>query len=910
MLFLYLINLTQVFGIQLKDKSGALTPETNQTNLIQQRELHDCDWSCPREAIGDMWCNQECFNEACAFDGGDCDLQMFYTKAHAHEECSPGCHVDMLNNDSCDDACRNEACVYDIYDCSHETDFNSNFIRKQFENNFGHGSNDGPDLWAAAEHFRESFSHIMHWTHEGQEHHRRLGYEGNYRQAVFDDIKYNRDHMDTPVAQQLSDPDIWQVVDLVCRDCHIPSIFRDQLGVPVHITQQRIDYGAEWARIDMYENLRHYSEEDKEEYRRRGHDGDYWGAVEEYARRSRDNNDSPKFACFEDDQLRQVADIAIRDNFIFALFEEELGVPNNHHWHTPDRREVVAEWVRWDMQEHMQHWSEEGKDHHRRLAQEDNYHQALYDHILWCRDNHPEMRLVQDLGDDEMWGAADLALAKDDLIYQKFEEVLGEPSHHHDDRIWETVHRVRHQFEHELWHMDEGHKDHLRHLGHEDNYHQAVFDHIQRDNWEGLDHDESWHAVHEILHDDLVYRMFDEVLGVPNHHHDPHRIRSTVDRVRHQFEHEMWHWDEGYKDHLRHLGHEGNYHQAVFDHIQKENWDGLNHEESWRAVDEVMHDDLVRRKFEEYLGVPNNFDPRIQWTVDRIRHTIEHIGGYHDEGFKDHLRDLGNNGDFHQAVFDLIQHENHEGLDHDESWHAVHMIMHDDLVTRKFEEQLDVHRDSHGDHEIRATVDRIRHDIEHEMWNWDDEGHKDHLRRLGNEGNYHQAVFDHIQKENHEGLDHDESWRAVHEIMHDDLIPRKFEEVLGVPRHHEVEHRIWSTVERTRHQFEHEMWHWDEGYKEDLRRLGHEGNYHQAVFNQIQRENHDGLNDEEIWRAVDEVMHDDLVHRKFDEVLGVPNHYDHRIREVVDVLRHQFEHEMWHWDEGWKDHLRNLGHHQ
>jgi len=54
------------------------------------------------------------------------------------------------------------------------------------------------------------------------------------------------------------------------------------------------------------------------------------------------------------------------------------------------------------------------------------------------------MRLVQDLGDDEMWGAADLALAKDDLIYQKFEEVLGEPSHHHDDRIWETVHRVRH----------------------------------------------------------------------------------------------------------------------------------------------------------------------------------------------------------------------------------------------------------------------------------------------------------------------------------------------------------------------------------------------------------------------------------------------------------------------------------
>ena len=86
-----------------------------------------------------------------------------------------------------------------------------------------------------------------------------------------------------------------------------------------------------------------------------------------------------------------------------------------------------------------------------------------------------------------------------------------------------------------------------------------MFDQIQRDNWTGLDHEESWRATDQIMRDDLIPRKFEEVLGVPNHYFDDSRIWATIERVRHDFEHEMWQMDEGRRDHFRRLGEERNY---------------------------------------------------------------------------------------------------------------------------------------------------------------------------------------------------------------------------------------------------------------------------------------------------------------------------------------------------------------
>ena len=56
-----------------------------------------------------------------------------------------------------------------------------------------------------------------------------------------------------------------------------------------------------------------------------------------------------------------------------------------------------------------------------------------------------------------------------------------------------------------------------------------------------------------------------------------------MNHIRDQFDNELMNWD-----HIRRLGEEGNYRQAVYDRIQQHNWEELDDGQSWRVVDEVM----------------------------------------------------------------------------------------------------------------------------------------------------------------------------------------------------------------------------------------------------------------------------------------------------------------------------------
>ena len=58
----------------------------------------------------------------------------------------------------------------------------------------------------------------------------------------------------------------------------------------------------------------------------------------------------------------------------------------------------AAEWSRNNFK-WIEHWSEEGKDHHRRLCEEGNYHQSVFDDIWWNRENR-DIAEVQELTDD------------------------------------------------------------------------------------------------------------------------------------------------------------------------------------------------------------------------------------------------------------------------------------------------------------------------------------------------------------------------------------------------------------------------------------------------------------------------------------------------------------------------------
>ena len=58
----------------------------------------------------------------------------------------------------------------------------------------------------------------------------------------------------------------------------------------------------------------------------------------------------------------------------------------------------AAEWSRNNFK-WIEHWSEEGKDHHRSLCEEGNYHQSVFDDIWWNRENR-DIAEVQELTDD------------------------------------------------------------------------------------------------------------------------------------------------------------------------------------------------------------------------------------------------------------------------------------------------------------------------------------------------------------------------------------------------------------------------------------------------------------------------------------------------------------------------------
>ena len=67
-----------------------------------------CAPGCPEDWIGDGVCDEDCENEACDWDGGDCDDVSY---------CAPGCLDSWIGDGICDEDCHNEACDWDGGDC-------------------------------------------------------------------------------------------------------------------------------------------------------------------------------------------------------------------------------------------------------------------------------------------------------------------------------------------------------------------------------------------------------------------------------------------------------------------------------------------------------------------------------------------------------------------------------------------------------------------------------------------------------------------------------------------------------------------------------------------------------------------------------------------------------------------------
>ena len=564
----------------------------------------------------------------------------------------------------------------------------------------------------------------------------------------------------------------------------------------------------------------------------------------------------------------------------------------------------------------MEAWGPDAEAHYKRRIYGGQYRQAVWDHAWGLRWSEAEE--FQGLTDADIELVIDGVSANDWLV-DLFETKFGirVPS---GDRIADAAEWVRHDFSYmNSWPEDR--KDLYRHLRFDER--QAVYIHFQQgiqgyDWWQpvpvldGFTEEEIWQAVDRVFIDSFIHDTFEEVFNSSY-------ITATVDRVRNDIEHHLHLLREDIKNDLRDRGNDRNYRQAVRRIIEESNYQGLNDDEYWKAVGEIMRDDLVYRKFEEVLGVINHDDPRIQATVDRLRDDIEHNMKNWDEDLLDHMRRRQDN--YYDAVFYLIERDNWEGLDEQDIYRAVYDIMRDDLVPRVFFEVLGDNKGfySNQDPRITETVERVRHSIEHDIWNWD-EGHKNHVREFGHNRNYRQAVFDCIQIDNESGLDWSESWRAVGEIMRDDLVYRKFEEALGVWNNRD--HRIQETVDRVRYDFEftnredqwkfQKYWYWDESRLDLLQQLIQtDQDYYQALYECIVFDNQQGLDEYDTWRAVYEIMRDEFF-SKFEQALGIGGDIAYSDEDLIrsawfraKALINERSETMLAWDDDFVDRLRS-----
>mmetsp|Transcript_7614 Transcript_7614/g.14337 ORF Transcript_7614/g.14337 Transcript_7614/m.14337 type:complete len:439 (+) Transcript_7614:6491-7807(+) len=65
---------------------------------------------CYPSMIGDGWCDKACLNEACGFDGEDCEVQNSVKIL--------GCSIKQIGNGFCDPECNNQISFFDAGDCS------------------------------------------------------------------------------------------------------------------------------------------------------------------------------------------------------------------------------------------------------------------------------------------------------------------------------------------------------------------------------------------------------------------------------------------------------------------------------------------------------------------------------------------------------------------------------------------------------------------------------------------------------------------------------------------------------------------------------------------------------------------------------------------------------------------------
>mmetsp|Transcript_9428 Transcript_9428/g.18139 ORF Transcript_9428/g.18139 Transcript_9428/m.18139 type:complete len:280 (-) Transcript_9428:1501-2340(-) len=74
--------------------------------LISVRAL-DCSSGCTSTSLGNLVCDEACYNPSCSWDSGDCSAS-----------CSTNCLTSQVGDGTCQQACQTNACYQDNGDCA------------------------------------------------------------------------------------------------------------------------------------------------------------------------------------------------------------------------------------------------------------------------------------------------------------------------------------------------------------------------------------------------------------------------------------------------------------------------------------------------------------------------------------------------------------------------------------------------------------------------------------------------------------------------------------------------------------------------------------------------------------------------------------------------------------------------
>ena len=83
----------------------------------------ECSPGCLLEAVGNGYCDVDCYSEACSYDRSDCAaMPKSELEAALSRVCAPGCNRADVGDGFCDGACLNPACDQDGGDCDRRSE--------------------------------------------------------------------------------------------------------------------------------------------------------------------------------------------------------------------------------------------------------------------------------------------------------------------------------------------------------------------------------------------------------------------------------------------------------------------------------------------------------------------------------------------------------------------------------------------------------------------------------------------------------------------------------------------------------------------------------------------------------------------------------------------------------------------